>query len=49
VVDDPPIFPPIVPETLLAKFIGGGGITKAECEESFGKDARAYSEYSAKP
>jgi hypothetical protein len=49
VEDDPPIFSPIVPETLPAKFIGGGAFTKAECEESFGKDARACREYSAKP
>jgi mono/diheme cytochrome c family protein len=38
-----------IADYLLAKFVGRGAITKAECEESFGKDARACGEYSAKP
>jgi hypothetical protein len=36
-----------IAEYLLAKFVGRGAITRAECEESFGKDARACGEYPA--
>ena len=39
----------VVADYLLAKFIGRGLVTRAECEESFGKDARACGEYPAKP
>lgn len=38
-----------VADYLLARFIGRGAITLAECEESFGKGARACGEYAAKP
>jgi len=34
---------------VLAKFAGRGAATRAECEETFGKDARACGEYAAKP
>ena len=34
---------------LLAKFIGRGAATRAECEEAFGKDARSCGEYPVKP
>ena len=38
-----------VADYLLGKFVGRGAITRTECEESFGKDARACGEYAAKP
>jgi len=38
-----------VADYLLGKFVGRGAITRAECEESFGKDARACGEYWVKP
>jgi mono/diheme cytochrome c family protein len=38
-----------IADYLLAKFVGRGEITRAECEESFGKDARSCGDYSAKP
>ena len=38
-----------IAEYLLAKFVGRGAITRVECEESFGKGARACGEYSEKP
>ena len=38
-----------VADYLLAKFIGRGAVTRAECEESFGKGAHACGEYPAKP
>src|SRR3954451_2654415 len=38
-----------IADYVLAKFVGRGAATKAECEETFGKDARACGEYAAKP
>ena len=38
-----------IADYLLAKFVGRGAATRTECEESFGKGARACGEYSAKP
>jgi len=38
-----------IADYLLAKFAGRGAATRAECEETFGKDARACGEYAAKP
>ncbi len=38
-----------VADYLLEKFVGRGAITRTECEESFGKNARACGEYAAKP
>ena len=38
-----------IADYVLAKFAGRGAATRAECEETFGKDARACGEYAAKP
>jgi mono/diheme cytochrome c family protein len=38
-----------IADYVLAKFAGRGAATRAECEESFGKGARACGEYPAKP
>jgi hypothetical protein len=38
-----------IADYLLAKFVGRGAATRAECEESFGKDARSCGEFPAKP
>ena len=38
-----------IADYVLAKFVGRGAATRAECEETFGKDARACGEYSGKP
>ena len=38
-----------IADYLLAKFVGRGAATRTECEESFGKGARACGEYPAKP
>src|SRR3954466_15028742 len=38
-----------IADYVLAKFVGRGAVTRAECEESFGKGARACGEYAAKP
>ena len=38
-----------IADYLRAKFIGRGAATRAECEEAFGKGARACGEYPAKP
>ena len=38
-----------IADYLLAKFVGRGAATRAECEESFGRDARLCGEYPAKP
>jgi mono/diheme cytochrome c family protein len=38
-----------IADYLLARFVGRGAITRTECEESFGKDARTCGEYPAKP
>jgi mono/diheme cytochrome c family protein len=38
-----------IADYVLAKFAGRGAATRAECEETFGKGARACSEYAAKP
>ena len=38
-----------IADYLLAKFVGRGAATRAECEESFGKDARLCGEFPAKP
>jgi len=38
-----------IADYVLAKFAGRGAATRAECEESFGKDARACGEYPVKP
>ena len=38
-----------IADYLLAKFVGRGAATRAECEETFGKGARACGEYPAKP
>jgi len=38
-----------IADYLLAKFVGRGPATRAECEESFGKDARLCGEFPAKP
>ena len=38
-----------IADYVLAKFAGRGAATRAECEETFGKGARACSEYVAKP
>jgi mono/diheme cytochrome c family protein len=39
----------VIADYLLAKFVGRGAATRAECEESFGKDARLCGEFPAKP
>ena len=36
-----------IADYLLAKFVGRGAVTRAECEESFGKGARACWDYPA--
>jgi mono/diheme cytochrome c family protein len=36
-----------IADYVLAKFVGRGAITRAECEESYGKGARNCSEYAA--
>ena len=38
-----------IADYVLAKFAGRGAATRAECEETFGKGARACGEYAAKP
>ena len=38
-----------IADYVLAKFVGRGAATRTECEESFGKGARACGEYPAKP
>ncbi len=38
-----------IADYLLAKFVGRGAIRRAECEESFGKDARSCGDYPVKP
>ena len=38
-----------IADYVLAKFAGRGAATRTECEESFGKGARACGEYPAKP
>ena len=38
-----------IADYLLAKFAGRGAPTRAECEETFGKDARSCGDYPAKP
>ena len=38
-----------IADYLLAKFVGRGAATRAECEESFGKGARSCGDYPAKP
>ena len=38
-----------IADYLLAKFVGRDAATRTECEESFGKGARACGEYPAKP
>ena len=38
-----------IAEYVLTKFVGRGVVTRTECEESFGKGARACAEYPAKP
>ena len=38
-----------IADYLLAKIAGRGAATRAECEETFGKDARACGEYAVKP
>ena len=38
-----------IADYVLAKFAGRGAATRVECEETFGKDARACGEYAAKP
>jgi mono/diheme cytochrome c family protein len=38
-----------VADYVLAKFVGRGAATRTECEETFGKAARACGEYPAKP
>ena len=38
-----------IADYVLAKFVGRGAATRAECEESFGKDARLCREFPAKP
>lgn len=38
-----------IADYVLAKFAGRGAPTRAECEESFGKDARACGDVPAKP
>ena len=38
-----------IADYLLAKFVGRGAITRTECEESFGKDARSCGDYPVKP
>ena len=38
-----------VADYLLGRFIGRGAISRSECEESFGKDHRSCTEYTAKP
>lgn len=38
-----------IADYVLAKFAGRGAATRTECEETFGKDARACGEYAAKP
>ena len=39
----------VIADYLLAKFIGRGAVTRTECEESYGKAARACGEYPTKP
>jgi mono/diheme cytochrome c family protein len=36
-----------IADYLLAKFVGRGAVTRTECEESYGKGARACGEYPA--
>jgi mono/diheme cytochrome c family protein len=38
-----------IADYLLAKYVGRGAATRAECEEAFGKGARTCGEYPAKP
>ena len=38
-----------IADYLLAKFVGRGAATRAECEESFGTGARSCGDYPAKP
>ena len=38
-----------IADYVLAKFAGRGAATRAECEETFGKGARACGEYAVKP
>ena len=38
-----------IADYLLAKYVGRGAATRAECEEAFGKDVRACGDYPAKP
>jgi len=38
-----------IADYVLAKFAGRGAATRAECEETFGKDARSCGEYPPKP
>jgi len=38
-----------IADYVLAKFAGRGAAARAECEETFGKGARACGEYAAKP
>ena len=38
-----------ITDYLLAKFVGRGAATRAECEESFGTGARSCGDYPAKP
>jgi mono/diheme cytochrome c family protein len=38
-----------IADYLLAKYVGRGAATRTECEEVFGKGARACGEYSARP
>ena len=38
-----------IADYLLAKFVGRGPATREECEETFGKGARACGEYAGKP
>ena len=37
-----------IADYLLARFIGRGEVTREECEDAFGKGARACGEYPAK-
>ena len=38
-----------IADYLLAKYVGRGAATRAECEEAFGKGARSCGDYPAKP
>jgi hypothetical protein len=38
-----------IADYVLAKFVGRGAATRAECEETFGTGARACGEYAVKP